>query len=82
MASETLYIMQAYVAGAGGALRAEPQVGCKSPEEAVRKAERLAPVRLGVVAYAVTADVDLGDYGEGPTILFRAGRLPESFDEV
>ena len=81
MASETVHIVQAYVAGRGKALRAEQQVGCKTPEEARRKAERLAPLRLGVVAFSVTADTALGDYDEHPTILFRAGRLPPPFDE-
>jgi hypothetical protein len=76
MATETLFIVQAYVAGARGALRAEPQIGCKSAAEAVRKGERLAPLRLGVVAYAVTADVEMGDYGDAPDILFRSGQLP------
>ena len=55
MARETVYIVQAYVAGRGKALKAEPQVGCKSAEEARRKAERLAPLRLGVVAFAASA---------------------------
>ena len=51
MATETVYIVQAYVQGRGKALRAEQQVGCKDAEEARRKAERLAPLRLGVVAW-------------------------------
>ncbi|MBI1338949.1 hypothetical protein GC169_01895 [bacterium] len=82
MATETLYIVQAYVAGRGSDLRPEPQVGCRSAEEACRKAERISAARLGVVAYAITADVDLGDYGDAPTILFRSGRLPPPFDEA
>lgn len=81
MATETVYIVQAYVQGRGAALKAEPQVGCKTAEEARRKAERLAPLRLGVVAFAVTADVEMGDYDETPTILFKAGRLPPIFED-
>ena len=81
MATETVFIVQAYVAGRGTGLKAEPQVGCKDAEEARRKAERLAPLRLGVVAFAVSADTELGDYDETPTILFKAGRLPPPFDE-
>ena len=81
MARETVYIVQSYVAGRGKALRAEPQVGCKDAEEARRKAERLAPLRLGVVAFAASADVELGDYDDNPEILFRAGVLPPPFDE-
>ncbi|HEX2816979.1 MAG TPA: hypothetical protein VHN39_11320 [Phenylobacterium sp.] len=82
MASETVYILQSYVAGRGKALKAEPQVGCKTAEEARRKAERLAPLRVGVVAFSATADTELGDYDENPVILFKAGRLPHPFDEA
>ena len=82
MASETVYIVQSYVAGRGKALKAEQQVGCKTAEEARRKAERLAPLREGVVAFSATADTELGDYDENPVILFKAGRLPHPFDEA
>jgi hypothetical protein len=82
MAKETVYIVQSYVAGRGKALKAEQQVGCKTAEEARRKAERLAPLRLGVVAFSATADTELGDYDENPVILFKAGRLPHPFDEA
>ncbi|HEX3365728.1 hypothetical protein [Phenylobacterium sp.] len=82
MASETVYILQTYVAGRGKALKAEQQVGCKTAEEARRKAERLAPLRLGVVAFAATADTELGDYDENPVILFKSGQLPHPFSEL
>jgi hypothetical protein len=82
MASETVYILQSYVAGRGKALKAEQQVGCETAEEARRKAERLAPLREGVVAFSATADTELGDYDENPVILFKAGRLPHPFDEA
>ena len=81
MARETVYILQTYVAGRGKALKAEPQVGCRNAEEARRKAERLAPLRLGVVAFSTSADVEAGDYDENPVILFKAGTLPPPFDE-
>jgi hypothetical protein len=82
MASETVYILQTYVAGRGKGLKAEQQVGCKTAEEARRKAERLAPLRLGVVAFAATADTELGDYDENPVILFKSGQLPHPFSEL
>jgi hypothetical protein len=81
MAIETVHIVQAYVAGRGKGLKAEQQVGCKTPEEARRNAVRLSPLRVGVVAFSVTADTEMGDYDENPTILFKAGRLPPPFDE-
>jgi len=82
MPSETVHIVQAYVAGRGKGLKAEQPVGCKNAAEAARKAERLAPAREGVVAYSVTADVEMGEYDENPTVLFKAGRLPSPWDEA
>ena len=82
MASETVFILQTYVAGRGKGLKAEQQVGCKTAEEARRKAERLAPLREGVVAFAATADTELGDYDENPVILFKSGRLTHPFSEL
>ena len=81
MAKETVHIVQAYVAGRGKALKAEQAVGCKTAEEARRKAERLSPLRLGVVAYSASADTEMGDYDENPVILFKSGQLPPPFDE-
>ncbi|THD83353.1 MAG: hypothetical protein E7812_00765 [Phenylobacterium sp.] len=81
MPKETVYIVQSYVAGRGKALKAEQQMGCKSAEEARRKAERLGPLRLGVVAFSATADTELGDYDENPVILFRSGQLPHPFTD-
>ena len=82
MARETVYIVQSYVRGRGKGLKAEQQVGCKTAEEARRKAERLGPLRLGVVAFSATADTELGDYDENPVILFRSGELPHPFTEA
>jgi hypothetical protein len=81
MPRETVHILQTYVAGRGKGLKAEPQVGCKTAEEARRKAERLAPLRLGVVAFSITADVEMGDYDENPEILFKSGQLPPPWNE-
>ena len=81
MAKETVYIVQSYVRGRGKALKAEQQVGCKNAEEARRKAERLGPLRVGVVAFSASADVELGDYDD-PVIIFRSGELPHPFAEA
>ncbi len=81
MPLETVHILQAHVAGRGKGLKAEPLVDCKTAEEARRKAERLAPLRLGVVAFSVTADVEMGDYDDLPQILFKSGQLPPPWNE-
>lgn len=82
MARETVHLVQCYIAGRGAALRAEQAMGCNTAEDARRRAERLAPLRVGVVAYSASADVEMGDYDENPVILFKAGRLPPPFDEA
>ena len=82
MARETVHVLQSYIAGRGQALKAEQAVPCASAEEARRKAERLAPLRLGVVAFSASADAEMGDYDENPVILFKSGRLPPPFDEA
>lgn len=81
MAMQTVHLVQAFVAGRGQALKAEQAMVCKTPEEALRRAERLAPLRLGVVAFSATGDAEMGDFDETPTILFKSGRLPPPFDE-
>ncbi len=82
MAKETVHIVQSYLRGRGKSLKAEQQVGCKTAEDARRKAERLGPLRVGVVAFSATADVEMGDYDENPVILFRSGELPHPFNEA
>jgi hypothetical protein len=82
MAKETVHIVQSYVRGRGTSLKAEQQVGCKTAEDARRKAERLGPLRVGVVAFSATADVEIGDYDETPVILFRSGELPHPFTDA
>jgi hypothetical protein len=81
MARETIHLVQSFIAGRGKALKAEQAVACKTAEDARRKAERLADLRLGVVAFSTSGDPELGDYDEHPTILFKAGRLPPPFDD-
>jgi hypothetical protein len=80
MARETVYVVQSYIAGKGSRLKADPPMSCKSAEVARRKAERLVSTKLGVVAFSSSGDQALGDYDDEPTIFFKAGRLPELFD--
>ena len=75
-----MYLVQAFVA-AGLTLRAEPTVVCRSAEAARLKAEKLAGVKAGVVAYSFSADPDTAEYDETPTIIFKAGRMSAAFDD-
>jgi hypothetical protein len=82
MARETLYLVQAFTTGKGTQLIADTPVRCRSLENARKRAEDLAPARAGVVAFSTSGDADLGDYDDEPTIIFKAGRLPPSFEEA
>lgn len=80
MSRETVYIVQAYIAGRGNRLKADLPIPCKSADAAQRTAERLAQTKLGVVAFASSGDQELGEYDDEPVVLFKAGRLPEMFE--
>lgn len=35
-----------------------------------------------MIAYSISADVEMGDYDENPVVLFKAGQLPPPWDEA
>ena len=80
MARQTAYIVQSFAMGRGTALKADRPIPCKSADAARRMAERLATTKLGVVAFSSSGDAELGEFDDQPTILFRAGQLPEAFE--
>jgi hypothetical protein len=80
MAQETAYIVQSFVMGRAGALKADRQIACKSADAARRTAERLAGAKLGVVAFSSSGDAELGEFDDQPTILFKAGQIPGAFE--
>lgn len=79
MAKETIYVVQAFMLDNRQRLKPEKGVPCKSADAAQRMAERLSATKAGVVAFASTGDPELGDYDDEPAILFRAGQLPEIY---
>lgn len=81
MTRQTLYLVQPFVAGKGGSLKAEKALQSKTAADAMRTAERLASSKLGVVAYSTSGDPDLGEYDERPAVLFKAGRVPPEFED-
>jgi hypothetical protein len=81
MARQTQFIVQAFVAGKGDALKAERPMPCRTDEHAVRHARNIAASKLGVVAYSTSGDAELGEYDEQPTVLFKAGRVAPPFED-
>lgn len=82
MVRETVYLVQTFNTGKGARLIADAPIRCKSSETARRKAEALATTKTGVVALAMSADAELGENDEEPTMVFKAGRLPPPFEEA
>lgn len=80
MARETIYVVQAFTRK-GARLQAESPKACLSPENARLTAERLVPSKAGVVAFATTGDAELGEYEDEPVIIFKAGQLPDAFED-
>ncbi len=81
MAQQTQHVVQPFVAGKGGVLRAERAVACKTSDEAVRRARNMAASKLGVVAFTMSGDAETGDYDDRPTVLFKAGHVPPEFED-
>jgi hypothetical protein len=79
LARETVFIVQAFSLDNRQRLKPEKGVPCKSEDAARRMAERIADSKTGVVAFSSTGDPELGDYDDEPQIIFRAGQLPEQY---
>ena len=82
MARETIFLVQAFLTGKGASLKADAPMRCPTAEVARKTAEKLALTKAGVVAFSTAGDSELGDYDETPTIIFKAGRLPDQFEET
>jgi hypothetical protein len=80
MARETIYIVQAFMLDNRKRLKPEKGVPCKTADAARRMAERLAHTKTGVMALASTGDSELGDYDDEPVVIFKAGQLPEQYE--
>jgi hypothetical protein len=82
MARETVYLVQAYTLGKRSRLNADTPIRCKSPDAALRTAERLTTSKAGVVAFSTSGDAELGEYDDEPVVFFKTGRLPMPFNEA
>ena len=81
MARTISYVVQAFEAGRGKQLRANAAIRCRSADAASRAAEKLVASKLGVVAFSVAGDADLGEWDDEPNVIFKSGRLPPPFGD-
>jgi len=82
MSRQTHFLVQTFDPAKGNRLKAGAPIVCQSEDGARRTAERLALTKAGVVAFSTSSDVETGDYDDQPTVLFRAGQVPDEFDSM
>lgn len=75
----TAYLVQGFNLK-GSKLVADPVRPCKTEAIAIATAERLAPVRAGVVAFSQEVDLDTDTY-DTPIVLLEIGRIPPGLFE-
>ena len=73
------YLVQAFTQK-GNKLVADVVKPCKTEASALSTAERLAPMRVGVVAFSQEVDIETDTYDE-PKVLLKIGRLPPGLFE-
>ena len=75
----TMYLVQAFKLS-GNKLIADPVQQSKSEEKAIATAERLAPMRAGVLVFSQEVDIETDTYDE-PRPILRLGKLPPGLME-
>ena len=75
----TMYLVQAFKQN-GKKLTADPVQQAKSEEKAIATAERLAPMRAGVLVFSQEVDIETDAYDE-PRVILRIGSLPPGLME-
>jgi ribosomal protein S7 len=75
----TMYLVQAFKQ-IGKKLVADPVQISKTAEKAVAAAQRLAPMRAGVIAFSQEVDIETDAYDE-PRVLVKMGTLPPGLME-
>jgi hypothetical protein len=70
----TAYLVQGFTLK-GAKLVADAVRPCKTEQSAIATAERLGPVRAGVVAFSQEVDIETDTY-DSPIVLLEIGRIP------
>ena len=75
----TAYLVQGFTLK-GSKLVADVVRPCKTEQLAIATAERLGPMRAGVVAFSQEVDIETDTY-DRPIVLLEIGRLPPGLFE-
>jgi hypothetical protein len=75
IAPKTFYVVQSFIRGKRGGLKAEQPIQAPSESAAILRAERIAESKAGVLVFSQTGDPEMGDFDE-PVLLARHGDVP------
>lgn len=73
--AKTFYVVQPFIKGKRGGLKAEPAIQSPSESAAILRGERIADSKAGVLVFSITGDPEMGDFDE-PVFLARHGEVP------
>ncbi len=71
---KTAYIVQSFTKQ-GSQLITDTPIQCSSADEAIRRADKFADIRAGVIAISQEYDEETGDFGE-LKVLAKYGEIP------
>lgn len=74
-ASKTFYVVQPFIKGKRGGLKAEQAIQAPSESAAILRGERLSESKAGVLVFSISGDPEMGDFDE-PVFLARHGDVP------
>lgn len=74
-AAKTFYVVQPFIKGKRGGLKAEPAIQAPSESAALLRGERIAESKAGVLIFSISGDPEMGDFDE-PVFLARHGETP------
>jgi len=70
MMRQTIFLVHTFNISKGARLKANAPIACNWSEVARRTAERLALNNVGVVAFSMTSDPEIGDYDDEPMVFW------------
>jgi hypothetical protein len=73
--AKTFYVVQPFIRGKRGGLKAEQAIQAPSENAALLRAERMAESKAGVLVFSQTGDPEMGDFDE-PVFLASHGDVP------
>lgn len=74
-ALKTFYVVQPFIKGKRGGLKAEQAIQVGSESAAILRGERLSGSKAGVLVFSISGDPEMGEFDE-PVFLARHGEVP------